>query len=70
MGWIGEGPHMALLEDLIALEVDPLEAGVNLFASWPRPCSQNWRCVGITPDPFFIEAMTLLFSKDPGTYCL
>lgn len=67
MKWIGEGPHLSLLETLLELGVDPADAGVQLFPSWPRPCDPNWQAPYMIPDPFYIEAVAMLAKADPGT---
>ena len=68
MTWIGEGPHLGLLEELLSLGIDPCDAGVQLCTSWPRPCNPSWQCPGTIEDPFYVEAINLLTVADLGMY--
>ncbi|KAJ0348248.1 hypothetical protein COL154_011936 [Colletotrichum chrysophilum] len=61
--WIGEGPHLDLLETLIHLDFD---AGEVEAQAWPQPCSPNWISEGSTPDPFFVEYISLLCKDNQG----
>ena len=63
---------MALLETILPRNgnalVDPSKQSAFLFQNWPDACSFNWRSTAITPDPFFIEAISLAVNHDPGKY--
>ncbi|KAK9424960.1 hypothetical protein SUNI508_13281 [Seiridium unicorne] len=62
--WIGEGPHLAVLEELLALGFDPGNLEVPLVESWPQPCDPNWISEKATPDPFFIQYLAMMVSVD------
>ncbi|KAF4856237.1 Serine/threonine-protein kinase TNNI3K [Colletotrichum siamense] len=61
--WIGEGPHLDLLEELMHLDFD---AGEVETQEWPEPCSSNWRSESVTPDPFFVEYISILCKDNQG----
>jgi hypothetical protein len=64
--WIGEGPHMDLLNDLLCFRFDVSEIEAPSFSLWPQPCSPNWYGAGITPDPFFIDWISKNLDVCPG----
>ncbi|KAH8753749.1 ankyrin repeat-containing domain protein [Hyaloscypha sp. PMI_1271] len=64
--WIGEGPHMILLESLIQSGFDVSEIEAPSFALWPQPCSPNWIALDITPDPFFVDWISMNLKICPG----
>lgn len=61
--WIGEGPHLDLLEELMHLDFD---AGEVEAQKWPEPCSPNWRSESVTSDPFFVEYISILCKDNQG----
>ncbi|KAL4760385.1 ankyrin repeat domain-containing protein [Aspergillus foveolatus] len=64
--WIGEGPHIDLLEAILACGFDPGAIESPVYEEWPSPCSPNWIAEEITPDPFFIDYLAILASASPG----
>jgi len=54
------------LKYLLDLGLDPSDAGFKLFPSWPKACSPDWQSPDLIPDPFFIEAISMLVHGDPG----
>ncbi|KAH7007456.1 hypothetical protein EDB80DRAFT_457730 [Ilyonectria destructans] len=62
-GWIGEGPHLELLEILLHLDFNAAEIDIH---DWPEPCSPGWWAPDIAPDPFFVEYLGLLCQKNQG----
>ncbi|WJG35726.1 uncharacterized protein FOBCDRAFT_186319, partial [Fusarium oxysporum Fo47] len=62
-GWIGEAPHLELLEILLNLGFDAAEIDIH---DWPEPCSPDWFVPDIAPDPFFIEYLGLLCKDNQG----
>jgi hypothetical protein len=72
LGWIGEGPHMELLETILPRNdnalVDLSKQSAFLFQNWPEACSFDWQSIKITPDPFFIDAVSLAINHDSGEY--
>jgi hypothetical protein len=67
MKWVGEGPHLGLLEHLLELGLDPSEAGSKLFPCWPRSCNPDWQTPYMIDDPFYVEAIVMLVNVDLGT---
>ncbi|KAK2036714.1 ankyrin [Colletotrichum somersetense] len=61
--WIGEGPHMDLLETLLTHGVDADMADTQ---DWPGVSSPNWWAEEITPDPFFVEYISILYKYNQG----
>ncbi|KAK1999868.1 ankyrin [Colletotrichum falcatum] len=61
--WIGEGPHMSLLETLIELGFDATVADTQ---DWPQVSSPGWQYETMTPDPFFVEYITVLCKDNQG----
>ncbi|KAK2773911.1 nacht and ankyrin domain protein [Colletotrichum kahawae] len=61
--WIGEGPHLALLDKLMHLDFDAGEVEVQ---KWPEPCSPDWSSESVTPDPFFVEYISILCKDNQG----
>ncbi|KAK1594612.1 uncharacterized protein LY79DRAFT_134485 [Colletotrichum navitas] len=61
--WIGEGPHIDLLETLLALGFD---ATVVDTQNWPEVSSPNWLSESMTPDPFFVEYISTLCQDNQG----
>ncbi|KAK1690581.1 hypothetical protein BDP55DRAFT_544498 [Colletotrichum godetiae] len=63
--WIGEGPHLDLLEILLGLGYDVSEV-VGDFQDWPQLSSPNWISEAHTPDPFFIEYFGIVCKHNQG----
>ncbi|KXH41656.1 hypothetical protein CNYM01_09833 [Colletotrichum nymphaeae SA-01] len=63
--WIGEGPHLYLLEFLLDLGYD-VSGVVGDFQDWPALSSPNWISEAITPDPFFIEYFKIVCIHNQG----
>ncbi|KAK1701949.1 hypothetical protein BDP67DRAFT_453807 [Colletotrichum lupini] len=63
--WIGEGPHLYLLELLLDLGYD-VSGVVGDFQDWPALSSPNWISEAITPDPFFIEYFKIVCTHNQG----
>ncbi|KAF6820638.1 hypothetical protein CMUS01_11527 [Colletotrichum musicola] len=61
--WIGEGPHLHLLHELLNLGFDAADLDAQ---DWPQPCDPNWISEKLTPDPFFIEYISLLCKDNQG----
>jgi hypothetical protein len=57
---------MILLEDLIQSGFDASEIEAPSFALWPKPCSPNWLALEITPDPFFVDWISINLKVYPG----
>ncbi|KAL4819759.1 hypothetical protein BDW67DRAFT_193343 [Aspergillus spinulosporus] len=53
--WIGEGPHIDLLESILACGFDPGSVESPVYEEWPT-----------SPDPFFIDYHALLANASPG----
>jgi hypothetical protein len=70
--WIGEGPHVELLETILPRNgntlVDPSKQSAFLFQNWPAACSFDWFAKEVAPDPFFIDAIALNVNHDSGEY--
>ncbi|KAH9208152.1 ankyrin repeat-containing domain protein, partial [Leptodontidium sp. 2 PMI_412] len=66
VNWIGEGPHMILLEELIRSGFDVSEIEAPSFAMWPLPCSPDWLALDRTPDPFFVDWISKNLENCPG----
>ncbi|KAL4982444.1 hypothetical protein BDW68DRAFT_195352 [Aspergillus falconensis] len=64
--WIGEGPHIDLLEAILAHGFDPGSINSPVYDEWPSPCSPNWMSEEFAPDPFFIDYLALLADASPG----
>lgn len=65
--WIGEGPHMAMLETLLSLNIDPGDLDVSLFYNeWPNSCDPGWQSEAITEDPMFVEFVSECVKKAQG----
>lgn len=56
---------MPLLQNLLHLGFDAPEVDAQ---DWPQPCSLNWISEEFTPDPFFIEYITLLCKDNQGSF--
>ncbi|SCO00523.1 uncharacterized protein FFB20_11240 [Fusarium fujikuroi] len=56
--WIGEAPHLELLEILLGLGFNAAEINIH---DWPEHCSPDWFAPDIAEDPFFIEYLQLLW---------
>jgi hypothetical protein len=63
---------MQLLETILprngSAVVDPSKQGAFLFQNWPAACSFDWYATSFAPDPFFIDAISLVVNHDPGEY--
>jgi hypothetical protein len=64
--WIGEGPHLELLEILLELDFDATVIDSPLAQNWPAPSSPDWIAEGLAPDPFFVEYQKLLLRNNQG----
>ena len=67
---IGEGPHLSIFEELLALEFDPSNLPNPAAEKWPEPCNPDWKSEKFTPDPFFLELLAMMVSVDPGKLSL
>lgn len=63
--WIGEGPHLYLLEVLLDLGYD-ISGVVGDFQDWPALSSPNWISESHVPDPFFIEYFQIVCEYNQG----
>ncbi|KAI0113806.1 hypothetical protein F4776DRAFT_639054 [Hypoxylon sp. NC0597] len=63
--WIGEAPHLYLLDTLLDFGLDPIDLPSPHWKRWPRPCSPDWMIPAGAPDPFFLKYMSKLVSKAP-----
>ncbi|KAK8021807.1 hypothetical protein PG990_006945 [Apiospora arundinis] len=61
---IGEGPHMAIFQELIDLGFDSSDIASPDPKKWPTPCDPNWISEACTPDPFFTEMLSILVASD------
>ncbi|KAK7990081.1 tRNA (cytosine(34)-C(5))-methyltransferase [Apiospora arundinis] len=61
---IGEGPHMAIFQELIDLGFDSSNIASPELKKWPTPCDPNWISEACTPDPFFTEMLSILVASD------
>jgi hypothetical protein len=64
--WIGEGPHMELLEILLDLGFDATVIDSPHVQDWPEPSSPDWIAEYLTPDPFFVEYQSMLLRDNQG----
>ena len=64
--WIGEGPHLELLEILLGLGFDATVIDSPHSQDWPEPASPNWIAEGLAPDPFFVEYQGMLLGDNQG----
>jgi hypothetical protein len=64
--WVGEGPHLQLLEILLELGFDASLVDSPHAQDWPEPSSPNWWAEGLTPDPFFVEYQSMLLRDNQG----
>ena len=64
--WIGEAPHLDLLETLLSLGFDATEIDSPHAQDWPMPCSPNWGTYDIAPDPFFVDYLSMLCRGNQG----
>jgi hypothetical protein len=64
--WIGEGRHLNLLDAILQAGFEPSGTDSPLFQKWPNSCSPNWISEELTPDPFFLEYLTILVKASPG----
>ncbi|KAL4965008.1 ankyrin repeat domain-containing protein [Aspergillus stella-maris] len=64
--WIGEGPHLDLLEAILEYGFDPGFTKSSFYEKWPSPCSPNWYSEVEAPDPFFVRYLALLATASPG----
>ncbi len=66
--WIGEGPHLDLLQTILAYGYDTTAIEASHFDQWPEMCSTNWISLCHTPDPFFISYIGMILEKSPSKY--
>lgn len=64
--WIGEGPHLELLEILLNLGFDATVIDSPRTQDWPEPSSPGWLAEDLTPDPFFVEYQSKLLRDNQG----
>jgi hypothetical protein len=64
--WIGEGPHLKLLEILLDLGFDTTVIDSPHAQDWPEPSSPDWRAEDLAPDPFFVEYQRRLLRDNQG----
>ncbi|CAG9985666.1 unnamed protein product [Clonostachys byssicola] len=64
--WIGEGPHMPLLNELLDYGFDVNRLSCPSVLDWPQPCSPNWISEELTNDPFFITYISILCEQSQG----
>lgn len=66
--WIGEGPHMAMLETLLGLKIDPGDFDSSLFQNeWPESCNPGWQSEALTPDPMFVKFIGECVRRSQGS---
>ncbi|KAJ9151045.1 Ankyrin [Coniochaeta hoffmannii] len=63
--WIGEGPHLDLLDAILEYGFNPTTVHSPLWEQWPASCSPNWWSELDTPDPFFVEYLAMLVKDNP-----
>ncbi|KAM7190127.1 hypothetical protein V8F20_009857 [Naviculisporaceae sp. PSN 640] len=63
--WIGEGPHLDLLDAILECGFDTTTVHSPLWEQWPASCSPNWISEQYTPDPFFVEYLATLVKDNP-----
>lgn len=68
MGWIGEGPHIDMLSELLRHGLLPSEADGHELSRWPQPCDPSWISEEVTPDPFFLGVLEDLVYYDQGMF--
>jgi len=66
--WIGEGPHLDLLDAILEYGFNPTTVHSPLWEQWPASCSPNWWSELDTPDPFFVEYLAMLVKDNPCVY--
>ncbi|KAL2867489.1 ankyrin repeat domain-containing protein [Aspergillus lucknowensis] len=68
--WIGIGPHIDLLEAILAYGFDPSSIESPSYKEWPSLspplCPPNWIAECLTPDPFFVDYLAILAKASPG----
>ncbi|KAK4097835.1 hypothetical protein N658DRAFT_500022 [Parathielavia hyrcaniae] len=64
-GWIGEGPHLDLLDAILEGGFGPTAVNSPHWEQWPQCCSPDWMAGNCTPDPFFVEYLATLVKNDP-----
>ncbi|CAI6092185.1 unnamed protein product [Clonostachys chloroleuca] len=64
--WIGEGPHLPLLNELLDYGFDVNRLSCPNVLDWPQPCSPNWISEEQTRDPFFIKYISILCEQSQG----
>jgi len=67
-GWIGEGPHMAMLNELLSHGLCPDVLDTSAADAWPQLCSPDWLAPNIAPDPTFIEWTRQCLLIEPGKW--
>ena len=66
--WIGEGPHLELLDVLLSLGFDATLIDSPHVKDWPEPSSPHWRAEKIAPDPFFVNYQGMLLKDNQGKF--
>ena len=66
--WLGEGPHMDMLDTLIRSGIDPDYFHADLYKRWPSLPWATWGSEGIVRDPMFVEWISICLKNTPGRY--
>lgn len=64
--WIGEGPHLDMLDCVLELGLEPGALDATYFQKWPAFSNPNWLDETIIPDPFGIDFLRQCLQKEPG----
>lgn len=64
--WIGDAPHLELLEVLLDLGFDATLIDSPHARDWPEPSSPSWFAEVETPDPFFVQYQSMLLKDNQG----
>jgi ankyrin repeat protein len=64
--WIGEGPHLLLQKEIVRSGFDASEVEAPSFSKWPMPCSPDWSSEAFTPDPFYVDWISMNIGISPG----
>lgn len=63
--WIGEGPHLDLLDIVLKHGFAPSAIDPPAANQWPRPHDPNWISESETRDPFFVDYFGLIVAYEP-----
>ncbi|KAH7054597.1 hypothetical protein B0J12DRAFT_658255 [Macrophomina phaseolina] len=64
--WVGEGPHVLLLSQLLKTSIDATEVSGETLYNWPKPLNVGFLAPFTYPDPLFLEIIARLAHDDPG----